>query len=107
MDCFKPEMIRAFPDIDFAFLGYNIMRGYPLTSGRDPGFTHRVNLNSVDKPARLTIHRKGDGDSVYQNGDFFLSFYKLGECRILVVYVEQSLKKTYPTIAQWYGCLYL
>ena len=49
VDCFKPEMMRAFPDIDFAFLGYNIMRGYPLTSGRDPGFTHRVNLNSDRK----------------------------------------------------------
>ena len=37
VDCFKPVMKPAFPDIDFAFLGYNIMRGYPLTSGgRDP-----------------------------------------------------------------------
>ena len=45
VDCFKPVMKRAFPDIDFAFLGYNIMRGYPLTSGgRDPGFTHRVKI---------------------------------------------------------------
>ena len=43
VDCFNPEMKSTFPDIDFAFLGYNIMRGYPLTSGRDPGFTHRVN----------------------------------------------------------------
>ena len=43
--CFKPVMKRAFPDIDFAFLGYNIMRGYPLTSGgRDPGFSHRVKI---------------------------------------------------------------
>ena len=45
VDCFNPEMKSTFPDIDFAFLGYNIMRGYPLTSGRDPGFTHRVKQN--------------------------------------------------------------
>ena len=33
---------RPFPDIDYALLGYNVLKGYPLAAGHDPGFTHRV-----------------------------------------------------------------
>ena len=44
VDCLRPVMKRSFPDIDYAFYGYNVMRGYPLTEGRDPGFTHKVQL---------------------------------------------------------------
>merc|ERR1719341_1997200 len=42
VDCMRPVMKRSFPDIDYAFYGYNVMRGYPLTAGRDPGFTHKL-----------------------------------------------------------------
>ena len=30
---------RTFPDIDYALFGYNILRGYPLAVGHDPGLT--------------------------------------------------------------------
>ena len=33
---------RAFPDIDYALFGYNILRGYPLAVGHDPGLTRPV-----------------------------------------------------------------
>ncbi len=32
----------SFPDIDYALLGYNILKGYPLAVGHDPGFTHPI-----------------------------------------------------------------
>ena len=46
VDCLRPVMKRTFPDVDYAFYGYNVMRGYPLTGGRDPGYTHKVTLGS-------------------------------------------------------------
>ena len=41
-DCMNPTMKRTFPDIDYAFHGYNIYRAYPLEYGRDPGYTHKL-----------------------------------------------------------------
>ncbi|KAK7477988.1 hypothetical protein BaRGS_00030746 [Batillaria attramentaria] len=29
----------TFPDMDYGFMGYNILKGYPLEIGHDPGFT--------------------------------------------------------------------
>ena len=33
---------RSFPDLDYALFGYNILRGYPLAVGHDPGLTHPI-----------------------------------------------------------------
>ena len=33
---------KTFPDIDYSFYGYNILKGYPLADGRDPGFTRPI-----------------------------------------------------------------
>ena len=41
-DCMNPTMKRTFPNIDYAFYGYNIYRGYPMEYGRDPGYTHKL-----------------------------------------------------------------
>ncbi len=41
-DCSAPFRKKTFPDIDYATLGYNIFRGYPLATGHDPGFTHPI-----------------------------------------------------------------
>lgn len=30
---------QTFPDIDYAFFGYDILKGFPLVKGHDPGFT--------------------------------------------------------------------
>ena len=38
-DCQSAGMKKTFPDIDYSFYGYNILKGYPLADGRDPGFT--------------------------------------------------------------------
>ena len=32
----------SFPNIDYAFAGYDIVKGYPLSKGRDPGFTSAI-----------------------------------------------------------------
>ncbi|XP_045192206.2 uncharacterized protein LOC123548751 [Mercenaria mercenaria] len=41
-DCQNSHMKHSFPDIDYAFLGYDIYRGYPLAHGHDPGFTYPI-----------------------------------------------------------------
>ena len=38
-ECQGPHLKRSFPDMDYALLGYNILKGYPLAVGHDPGFT--------------------------------------------------------------------
>ena len=41
-DCYGGGLKRTFPDVDYAFFGYNVLRGYPLAEGRDPGFTRPI-----------------------------------------------------------------
>ncbi|KAK7471703.1 hypothetical protein BaRGS_00035676 [Batillaria attramentaria] len=38
-ECQGPQLKRSFPDMDYALLGYNVLKGYPLAVGHDPGFT--------------------------------------------------------------------
>ena len=38
-ECQGPQLKRSFPDMDYALLGYNLLKGYPLAIGHDPGFT--------------------------------------------------------------------
>ncbi|CAG2255577.1 unnamed protein product [Mytilus edulis] len=40
--CKGSQFKRTFPDIDYAFFGYNILFGYPLANGHDPGFTYPI-----------------------------------------------------------------
>jgi len=40
--CQTNHMKRSFPDIDYAMYGYNIMYGYPLATGHDPGLTYPI-----------------------------------------------------------------
>ena len=47
-DCKGGKLKRSFPDLDYALMGYNVLKGYPLAKGHDPGFTHpifKVNIN--------------------------------------------------------------
>ena len=41
-DCNGNSLKISFPDFDYALYGYNIMYGYPLALGRDPGLTHPI-----------------------------------------------------------------
>lgn len=41
-DCQNPHMKHSFPDIDYAMLGYDIFRGFPLADGHDPGFAYPI-----------------------------------------------------------------
>lgn len=41
-DCDKDGIRQTFPDIDYSFYGYNILKGFPLANGRDPGFTRPI-----------------------------------------------------------------
>ena len=38
-ECQGPHLELSFPDMDYALLGYNTLKGYPLAVGHDPGFT--------------------------------------------------------------------
>ncbi|CAC5398011.1 unnamed protein product [Mytilus coruscus] len=40
--CQGSQLKQTFPDVDYAFFGYNILRGYPLADGHDPGFTFPI-----------------------------------------------------------------
>ena len=48
-DCIGGSLKKSFPDLDYALMGYHILKGYPLAQGHDPGFTHsifKVNVSS-------------------------------------------------------------
>lgn len=44
-ECQEAHWKRSFPDLDYAFFGYDVLKGYPLASGHDPGFTHPIFLS--------------------------------------------------------------
>ena len=48
---------KAFPDIDYALFGYNILRGYPLAIGHDPGLTRPVFIGDYTVK-KLTADRR-------------------------------------------------
>lgn len=33
---------QTFPNIDYSFMGYDILTGYPISTGTDPGFTYPI-----------------------------------------------------------------
>ncbi|XP_045208038.2 uncharacterized protein LOC123559932 [Mercenaria mercenaria] len=41
-ECQRSDFKQSFSDVDYALLGYNILRGYPLAVGHDPGFTYPI-----------------------------------------------------------------
>ncbi|XP_057301427.1 uncharacterized protein LOC130635919 [Hydractinia symbiolongicarpus] len=41
-DCHGDNLKMSFPDFDYALFGYNIIFGYPLAVGHDPGLTHPI-----------------------------------------------------------------
>ncbi|KAK3103555.1 hypothetical protein FSP39_020136 [Pinctada imbricata] len=41
-ECQGPQFKRSFPNIDYSLLGYNILRGFPMATGHDPGFTKPI-----------------------------------------------------------------
>jgi hypothetical protein len=38
----KNVLKHTFPDVDYALLGYNILKGYPNAHGHDPGFNFPI-----------------------------------------------------------------
>ena len=47
-ECQDAHWKQSFPDLDYAFFGYDILKGYPLASGHDPGFTHPIFLSDYE-----------------------------------------------------------
>ncbi|KAK3610056.1 hypothetical protein CHS0354_032141 [Potamilus streckersoni] len=41
-DCQGTSGKKTFPNLGYAFMGYNILKGFPLAVGPDPGFTYRI-----------------------------------------------------------------
>ncbi|XP_053386287.1 uncharacterized protein LOC128550715 [Mercenaria mercenaria] len=53
-ECKESEFKKSFPDVDYSLLGYNILKGFPLAVGHDPGFTYpifRANYSSGGQTA--------------------------------------------------------
>ena len=51
-DCRGSKYKKGFPDLDYVFYGYDILNGYPMSAGRDPGFTHpifKANYSSLEQ----------------------------------------------------------
>ena len=42
LHCDSSDLKMSFPNIDYAFAGYDIVKGYPLTMARDPGFRNAI-----------------------------------------------------------------
>ncbi|XP_078353926.1 uncharacterized protein LOC144638601 [Oculina patagonica] len=45
---------KTFPDLDYSLLGYDILYGYPLANGRDPGFRHPIFSTDYSKPKQTS-----------------------------------------------------
>ncbi|XP_078359953.1 perforin-like protein 1 isoform X1 [Oculina patagonica] len=45
---------KTFPDLDYSLLGYDILYGYPLANGRDPGFRHPIFSANYSKPKQTS-----------------------------------------------------
>ncbi|CAG2241786.1 unnamed protein product [Mytilus edulis] len=41
-ECQSSHFKQTFPDVDYAFFGYNILRGYPIADGHDPDFAFPI-----------------------------------------------------------------
>ena len=41
-DCNGHQLKRTFPSLGYSLRGYNILKGYPLAVGHDPGFTQPI-----------------------------------------------------------------
>ncbi|XP_045178750.2 uncharacterized protein LOC123538599 [Mercenaria mercenaria] len=41
-ECQGSELKLSFPDVDYSLLGYNVLKGFPLATGHDPGFTYPI-----------------------------------------------------------------
>lgn len=45
---------KTFPDLDYSLLGYDIIYGYPLANGRDPGFRHPIFSANYSQPKQTS-----------------------------------------------------
>ncbi|XP_045179352.2 uncharacterized protein LOC123538976 isoform X2 [Mercenaria mercenaria] len=41
-ECQTSALKQSFPDVDYSLLGYNVLKGFPLAIGHDPGFTYPI-----------------------------------------------------------------
>ena len=53
-ECQDSHWKQSFPDLDYAFFGYDILKGYPLATGHDPGFTHPIFLSNYNSGGQTT-----------------------------------------------------
>ena len=54
-DCSSEIHLKTtFPDLDYSLLGYNILYGYPLANGRDPGFRRPTFRADFSKPKQTS-----------------------------------------------------
>ena len=58
---------KTFSDLDYSLIGYDILFGYPLANGRDPGFRQPIFTANYSKPKQTA-----DCRHVMSSGDFLL-----------------------------------
>lgn len=54
-DCLGSRQKQTFPDIDYTCSGYNILKGYLLAIGNDPGFTYPIFETIVKRNSPETV----------------------------------------------------
>ncbi|XP_065063227.1 uncharacterized protein LOC135689803 isoform X2 [Rhopilema esculentum] len=50
--CTDAATAKTFPDLDYALFGYNILKGYPMAIGHDPGLTRPIFDSDYSKGKR-------------------------------------------------------
>ena len=50
----KAHWKKTFSDLHYSLLGYDILFGYPLANGRDPGFRHPIFTANFSKPKQTS-----------------------------------------------------
>ena len=50
----KVHWKKTFSDLDYSLLGYDILFGYPMANGRDPGFRHPIFRADFSKPKQTS-----------------------------------------------------
>ena len=71
MQCEQGEDEHHFGDIGYALMGYNILRGYPLAIGKDPGVAQPIFVADYSDGS-LTADRVHKVPKVYNLSLFIL-----------------------------------
>ncbi|XP_053399522.1 uncharacterized protein LOC123557204 isoform X2 [Mercenaria mercenaria] len=95
--CSETQLKLSFPNIDYAFLGYDMYRGYPLADSHDPGFT-----NPIFRADYSEKHQSADCRYSIPNGFVAISDVScVASFSSTVIETKEELVKTLSTMAEF------